>query len=72
MLAERLRYSRLGPVVSRWLRDEAGQSVIEYALLSGIIAVAAISVLQSIRGNLVGVFTTVTDSLASADVGSAG
>ena len=46
--------------------------MIEYALLAGIIAVAAISVLQLIRTNLVDVFTTVNDALSGADVGDSG
>ncbi len=56
----------------RLWKEEEGQSMIEYALLAGIIAVAAISVLTLIRGNLVDVFTTVDGALAGADVGDAG
>ena len=72
MFAPRWEISRWSDRFDRWIRDEGGQSMIEYALLAGIIAVAAITVLQSIRENLVGVFETVNDSLASADVGDAG
>ncbi len=59
-------------IAARLLREDDGQSLIEYALLAGIIAIAAISVLELIRGNLLNVFTAVNEALSGADVGDVG
>ncbi len=58
--------------IRNFVNEEEGQSMIEYALLAGIIAVAAISVRTLIRGNMVDVFGTVDGALAGATVGDAG
>lgn len=48
------------------LRDEAGATAIEYGLIAALIAVAAISAMQTLGTNLSSTFTTVSDELAGA------
>jgi pilus assembly protein Flp/PilA len=52
--------------INKLLRDEAGATAIEYGLIAALIAVAAITAMQSLGNNLSSTFTTVSDSLASA------
>lgn len=59
-------------LLSRLVQEDEGQTMIEYALLAGIIAVAAITILATLRGSIVDVFTTVNDALTGAEVGDAG
>ena len=51
---------------NKLLRDEAGATAIEYGLIAALIAVAAITAMQSLGNNLSATFTTVSDSLATA------
>ncbi len=62
----------LRDLASRLIRDDGGQTTIEYALLTGIIAVAAISVLERIRVQLLDIFFIVNGALSNAPVGDAG
>ncbi len=49
------------------LRDEAGATAIEYGLIAALIAVAAITALQSVGNELTTTFNTVSDELESAN-----
>lgn len=49
------------------LRDEAGATAIEYGLIAALIAVAAITALQSVGNELVTTFNTVDTALESAN-----
>jgi Flp pilus assembly pilin Flp len=44
-------------------RDEAGQGLLEYALIAAIIIVGAVGVLTVLSGNLNKVFTTIANTL---------
>ncbi len=44
------------PLLSRLLRDEYGQDLIEYALLTTFVGLAAIAVFDLIRGSIVTVY----------------
>lgn len=52
--------------INKLLRDEAGATAIEYGLIAALIAVAAITAMQSLGNNLSATFTTVSDNLESA------
>jgi len=52
---------------NKLLRDEAGATAIEYGLIAALIAVAAITAMQSLGNNLSTTFTTVSNQLASAN-----
>jgi pilus assembly protein Flp/PilA len=45
------------------LRNEDGATAIEYGLIAALIAVAAVTVMDTVGTNLTGVFTTVANSL---------
>ncbi len=49
------------------LRDEAGATAIEYGLIAALIAVAAITALSNVGGELNTTFTTVGTSLTTAN-----
>ena len=44
--------------VSRFVRDEQGQDLIEYGLLIGIITIGAVTAISSIGPKVAGYFTT--------------
>jgi pilus assembly protein Flp/PilA len=52
--------------INKLLRDEAGATAIEYGLIAALIAVAAITAMQSLGNNLSATFSTVSSSLESA------
>jgi Flp pilus assembly pilin Flp len=58
--------------LSELARDDRAQTTVEYALLTGIVAVAAISALERIRQQLLDVFFIVNGALSNAPVGDAG
>lgn len=49
---------------NKMIRDEAGATAIEYGLIAALIAVAAITAMQSLGNNLTSTFTTVSAELA--------
>lgn len=48
-------------------RDEEGASAVEYGLILGLIAVAIVTVLLLMRGDLVELFTGAQEGLADAN-----
>jgi pilus assembly protein Flp/PilA len=53
-------------ILSRSRRQESGQAMVEYALLLGLIAVAAIGPLTSLGSELSHVFTSIANALTNA------
>jgi pilus assembly protein Flp/PilA len=49
--------------LKRLLRDDSGATAIEYGLIAALIAVAAVTVLGTVGGNLTATFQTVADKL---------
>lgn len=49
------------------LKDEAGATAIEYGLIAALIAVAAISAMSTLGGELSTTFSTVSDQLTTAN-----
>jgi len=56
--------------INKLLRDEAGATAIEYGLIAALIAVAAITAMSSLGGQLSTTFTKVSDCMVSADNGT--
>jgi pilus assembly protein Flp/PilA len=56
--------------INKLLRDEAGATAIEYGLIAALIAVAAITAMQSLGNNLSTTFNTVSNKLSSANAAS--
>ncbi|MBS1820253.1 MAG: Flp family type IVb pilin [Acidobacteria bacterium] len=50
----------------KFINDESGQDLIEYALLAGLIALAAITAMQALGGAINTKFSNVSTSLGSA------
>jgi pilus assembly protein Flp/PilA len=55
--------NRLTAKVRALMLDEKGVTAIEYGLIAGLIAVAAVTVMGTIGTNLTTVFTTVANNL---------
>lgn len=53
-------------VVSSLLRDDAGQDLIEYALVAGLIGLGAVVAMTSLSTTIGAAFTSVGSSLTSA------
>ncbi len=47
----------------RWLREDDGQGLVEYALIIAVIAVATIVVLLFMSGNLQNLFSNIGNNL---------
>jgi pilus assembly protein Flp/PilA len=45
---------------------EEGQDLVEYALITGLLAVAAVALLQGVSTSVVNLFTSINSSLAGA------
>ena len=52
---------------TKLLRDEQGATAIEYGLIAALIAVAAITAMQSLGGELKKTFSTVSTTLSTAN-----
>ena len=52
--------------MNRVVREDEGQDMVEYALLVGLISVAAIAALLLARDAIIALWTAVTDALAEA------
>ena len=52
---------------TKLLRDEQGATAIEYGLIAALIAVAAITAMQSLGGELNETFTKVSSTLSDAN-----
>jgi Flp pilus assembly pilin Flp len=50
-------------LLTRLVRDEQGGEVLEYALIAGLIVVAAIAVISSVGGKVLGRWTSMDSSL---------
>jgi pilus assembly protein Flp/PilA len=54
--------------IKRFIREDAGADLIEYALLAGLISLAAVGTLTSVGGSIGGLFTRVKTKLDSITV----
>jgi pilus assembly protein Flp/PilA len=48
---------------TKFINDESGQDLIEYALVTGLIALVAIATLRPLGTAIAGLFTTITTDL---------
>jgi len=48
---------------ARFVREESGQDLIEYSLLAALIAVASIAAMNTLAGDINGIFAKVGDAL---------
>jgi pilus assembly protein Flp/PilA len=53
--------------INKLLRDEQGATAIEYGLIAALIAVAAITAMQSLGNELNTTFSTVSGTLSAAN-----
>lgn len=55
--------------INKMLRDEQGATAIEYGLIAALIAVAAITAMNSLGDNLSTTFNTVSTEMETANAG---
>ena len=48
------------------VREEAGQTLVEYGLIVALLSIAAIAILATVGSDIVGVFETVSTELQNA------
>ena len=53
-------------LMKRLVKDEAGVTAIEYGLIAAGIGVAILTVVNTVGGSLVSIFTTVSNDLSTA------
>lgn len=53
-------------LIRRFLQEEEGQGLVEYALIIGLIAVVAIAALTASGGSISTIFNTISGKLSSA------
>jgi pilus assembly protein Flp/PilA len=53
-------------LVNRFVREEEGQDLIEYSLLAALIAVACILAMQTLAGDINGIFAKIGAALNAA------
>ncbi len=54
-------------MISRFLRDEGGQDIVEYSLLLVLIGAAALFVLTAMGTSITQIFSKINDRLTSAN-----
>lgn len=52
-------------MIKKFIRDDEGATAIEYGLIAALVSVAIIGILGTLGDNLIGTFTTVSDSLGA-------
>jgi pilus assembly protein Flp/PilA len=50
-------------LIARFVKDESGATAIEYGLIAAGIALAIITIVQTIGGQMLGKFTSLSDEL---------
>jgi pilus assembly protein Flp/PilA len=55
-------------VVRNFINDESGADLIEYALLAGLVALAAVAALTTVGTNVAGLYTKISTKLAGITV----
>jgi Flp pilus assembly pilin Flp len=65
-----VRYALL--YVRSFVRDEQAQDLVEYALLVGLIVLGAVTLLTQTGDQIEGIFTTIVNSLTSANANASG
>ena len=53
--------------INKLIRDEAGATAIEYGLIAALIAVAAITAMQGLSGELQNTFNTTSEKMGVAN-----
>jgi len=54
-------------MIKRFIREEEGQGLVEYALIIGLIAVVAIAALTASGGSISSIFGTISTKLGDAN-----
>ena len=58
--------------IMRFVKDDSGADLVEYALLVGIVALGAVTAIGGVRTSIINMFTSITTSLNTALAGSTG
>ena len=53
-------------LINRFKNDESGATAIEYGLIAALLSVAIITILTTASGNLQGIWTAISNALATA------
>ena len=56
-------------LITRFIREEEGQGMVEYGLIIALVAIVVIGALTALGGGLEGIFDTITETLPGGDGG---
>ena len=59
-------WNQLKMLIAGLGRDESGQTLVEYALIIALVAVALVAALGALQGNIGSAFTSIGNTLAGA------
>ena len=54
-------------LITRFIREEEGQGMVEYGLIIALVAIVVIGALTALGGGLEGIFNTITETLPGGD-----
>jgi pilus assembly protein Flp/PilA len=57
-------------LVTKFLRDDAGQDLIEYALLAGFISLVAVAAIKNVGAGVNGVYNNINSQVAAIPGGA--
>jgi pilus assembly protein Flp/PilA len=66
IIEENITMKNFTHVASGLLRDESGQGLIEYALIAGLIGLAAVVAMTTLGNNIKNMFSSISSTLTGA------
>ena len=66
IIEENITMKNFTRVASGLLRDESGQGLIEYALIAGLIGLAAVVAMTTLGNNIQNMFSSISSTLTGA------
>jgi pilus assembly protein Flp/PilA len=66
IIEENITMKNFTRVASGLLRDESGQGLIEYALIAGLIGLAAVVAMTTLGNNIKNMFSSISSTLTGA------
>jgi pilus assembly protein Flp/PilA len=55
----------MSTMIKNFIADDSGADLIEYALLAGLVALAAVTTLTAVGGNIAGLYTRISTKVAA-------
>jgi pilus assembly protein Flp/PilA len=66
--AAALGRAKMNAAIRNFIRDDSGADLIEYALLAGLVALAAVATLTTVGTNITGLYTKISTKVAAITI----